>query len=735
MEANGNSAVVRETPDGGTAERSRFSRMRETERVTGLREQMRQPQEGVLIRNLLLACGLLQPVEGETAMLAVPMRRANAFASLLTLRRHLYPQDEIVGSLRGLLDTADADELECAEALCKAFGGRSWMTNFDHFAPDYGYLLSEGITGLQEQLRASARRHRGKRRAFALAQLRCMESFSAWVSGYGDDAERAGNPEAAAVCHAVAARPPQTFREALQLVWLAHVALVTEGRGAMALGRMDQYLWPYYREDIRTGRLTEERALELMCSCLMKIGEMRTLFGYDDVVNIAIGGVDREGRDAVNNLSYLILEAVRICHIPGPNLSARIAGVTPKIFLRDCLRVIGTGLGYPALMNDDVNVASLIRRGVEPGDARDYCMVGCIENFLPGKQPPWCDGRYNTPKFLELALNGGRCMLTGRRMGAPTKAAEDMTSMEELLAAFREQLEFAARDYVLNFGCENARCNPEYYTQPFLSCFCPGCVQSGRNVNDGGTPYPSVHGVGLMGIATVADSLAAVEQVVFREHVCTPARLVQALRDNFAGEGDAELRARLLAAPKYGNNDEFADRYARYFVDVQYEVFRKYTTPDGGPYVLGIASNVANVWAGDEVAATPDGRYARQPVSDAASAAPGRDRHGPGAALLSLSKPDYTKSALGTVVNQKYTPGAFREDKLDRLASMVQVYFARGGQELQINAVSREVLRDAMEHPENYASLIVRVSGFSAYYTTLCREVQEDILRRTEHES
>ena len=184
----------------------------------------------------------------------------------------------------------------------------------------------------------------------------------------------------------------------------------------MALGRMDQYLWPYYNNDIQQGRLTGEQALELVCSAFMKIGELRTLFGADDVVNIAIGGVDREGKNAVNDLSRIILEAVRICNIPGPNLSARISSVTPKDFIRDCLRVIGTGIGYPALMNDDVNIASLVRRGVDISDARDYCMVGCIENFLPGKQPPWCDGRYNTPKFLELALNGGRCMLTGDLM-------------------------------------------------------------------------------------------------------------------------------------------------------------------------------------------------------------------------------------------------------------------------------------------------------------------------------
>ena len=698
-----------------------------------LKRECRAPAEGQLLRDLLFAKGYLTPLDDENTLAAIPMRRAGAFAALLTAPCHVYPHDRIVGSLRGLFGQADPDKAAYAASVCTAAGSRSFSTNLDHFTPDYAYLLREGIGGIISRLRDGIRHFSGRRAAFSAAALHSMNAFSAFILRYADAAEAAGLSDAADCCRSIALDPPKTFREALQLVWLTHLALVTEGRMAMALGRLDQYLYPFYRDDIAAGRLTRADALDLMGCCLIKIGEVRTFFGGDDFVNIAIGGVTRSGEDAVNELSSVILEAVRDCHIPGPNLSARIGHTTSQQFIVDCLRVIGTGIGYPALMNDDVNIASLIRRGTDPGDARDYCMVGCIENFLPGKQPPWSDGRFNTPKFLELALNGGVCMLTGKRIGAKTPPPEEICSMEELLHAFSLQLNFAAQDYVLRFANDNARLNPWHYTQPFLSCLCEGCVTSGRDVNDGGTPYPSVHGVGLMGIATVADSLAAIEKTVFEEKICTLSELCCALRTDFAQ--NESLRARLLSAPKYGNNDEYADKYARFFVDEQYAIFSRYRTPDGGPYSIGIASNISNIPAGAEVAATPDGRHARQPLSDAASVTPGRDHCGPGAALLSLSKPDYAKSAVGTVVNQKYTPHAFREENLDRLAAMIRVYFSRGGQELQINAVSRDTLIDAMEHPDNYASLIVRVSGFSAYYTCLPRDIQQDILRRTEHDA
>ena len=498
----------------------------------------------------------------------------------------------------------------------------------------------------------------------------------------------------------------------------------------MALGRMDQYLYPYYKRDIESGILTREFAKSLIECTLYKIGENR-YFGSDDVVNIAIGGIKPDGSEGINELSYILLEAVRDCGIAGPNLSARLHSGMPDQFLDECLKVIGTGIGYPALMNDDVNIAALHRCGYELEDCRNYCMVGCVENFLPGQQPPWSDGRFNSPMYLELALNDGCSWQTGVQLGPHTGRPSEIASMEEFLEKLHIQMKAGAAEYMALFRNENDRFNRKNYTQPFLSGLSDSCIELGLDINDGGTKYPSVHGPACMGIGTMADSLAAIEQLVFVEKRITLSELRDALAVDF--EGYEDLQQALLAAPKYGNNDDRADRYAVWYMDEHADLFEDYRTPDGGRIYIAMASNINNIPAGMEVAATADGRKCGEPLSDAASPMHGMDKKGPTATVLSTTKPDYTKAACGTVLNQKYSPSVFKDDeKRAKLAALIRVYFARGGQEMQVNSVSRETLKDAMEHPENYKSLVVRVSGFSAFYVTLDREVQEDILKRTE---
>ena len=281
------------------------------------------------------------------------------------------------------------------------------------------------------------------------------------------------------------------------------------------------------------------------------------------------------------------------------------------------------------------------------------------------------------------------------------------------------------------FRNENDRYNRESYASPFLSCFCQQTIERGLDINNGGTKYPSVHGAGCMGIGTVADALAAMEQVVFTDKLVTPAQLRDALAADFVGW--EWLQKALLDAPKYGNDVPLPDKYAVWFVKEHARIFDRYKTPDGGGVYIGIASNVQNISAGLEVAATADGRKNGEPLSDAASPMHGVDKNGPTAVVLSTTKPDYTQVACGTVLNQKYSPAMFSDDQNRmKLATLIRTYFARGGQEMQINSVSREILADAMHHPQNYGSLVVRVSGFSAFYTTLDRAVQEDILKRTE---
>jgi formate C-acetyltransferase len=404
----------------------------------------------------------------------------------------------------------------------------------------------------------------------------------------------------------------------------------------------------------------------------------------------------------------------------------------PDEFLDECLQVIGTGLGYPALMNDRVNIPALTRHGYSIEDARNYCFVGCIENFIPGKQPAWSDGRFNVPEYLEAVFFRGKSLIDEHYLGVDTGDVAGITDMDAFMRAFEQQLDFAAAEYVTVFANENDRYNRKNYTDPFMSLFCDDCIARGMDINDGGAHYPSAHGAGCMGIGTVADSLAAIEKCVFNEKLFTLTELRDAMAADF--KGYETLQAHLIAAPKYGNDDDFVDKYAVWYVDYLDKIFSKYRTPDGGPYYTAIASNTASVYAGMGIGATPDGRHARVPLSDAASPTYGMDQSGTTAVFLSLSKPDYKLVSCGTVLNQKYTEDMLQKpENRAALLAALKVYFARGGQEVQINCVSRETLKDAMEHPEKYAGLVVRVSGFSAYFTKLARAVQEDILHRTEH--
>lgn len=655
---------------------------------------------------------------------------------------YVYEYDRIAGSRHGnYITDYNPKELNKARAICGSYGYLGFWTNSDHFAPGYDRFLKDGICGTMARIEESLLVHKKDpaKVAFLTAQKEVLTGFSAFVRRHSEAAlEAAARTEipecrqelavlAADLAHA-AWEKPVTLRQALNLVWLIHLSFLFQNKYAMALGRMDQYLYPYYKNDIAAGRITDEEAEDMFACTFMKIVE----YGFGDTVNICIGGVTPEGEEGINELSYIILHAVRDCNVPGPNLSARLHEGMPDVFLDECLQVIGTGLGYPALMNDLVNIPALQRHGYAPEDARDYCFVGCIENFIPGKQPAWSDGRFNIPHFLEAVFHGGVSMVDQGYLGIRTQPVEEMTTMAEFMAAFEAQIAYAAGEYVTIFNNENGRYNYRHYAQPFMSLFCDDCIARGEDINCGGARYPSVHGAVGMGIATIADSLAAVEKVVFLDKKCTLTELRDALAANF--EGYEPLRALLLNAPKYGNNDDFVDKYAVWYVEYLDKVFSRYKTRDGGVFYTAIASNTQSVSAGHITGATPDGRLAGVPLSDAASPTYGMDKNGPTTAFLSLCKPDYRLVSCGTVVNQKYTPDMLSDPvKRAALTAAIQVYFSRGGQEVQINCVSRDILIDAMEHPENYGDLVVRVSGFSAYYTSLSRDVQEDILHRTEH--
>ena len=664
-----------------------------------------------------------------------PMFRANAIYSLFTKTTPVILKNEwIAGNIKSLYVEEDPLVLACAKDTVQFFGARNFATNKDHYAPNYRRVLSVGLPAMLEEIDASLEKHKeDSHRAEVLTAMRhTLCGFIQMLNNYADAAESHKGEDGyddekldfiAKNCRAIAKDRPKSFAEALQLTFLCHTAFLMEERYAMALGRIDQYLYPFYKADIESGAITDERVTELLENAFIKLQK--------DIVNICIGGKDVAGNCQINGLSWCVLRAVGNCNVPGPNLSLRLTENTPDEFLDECLRIIGTGLGYPALMNDEVNLAALKKYGYADEDVHDYCMVGCIENFISGKQPPWSDNGFIVPRYLDLVLNNGLSH-TSHMIGLKTGECESIDSMDALMVALEKQIAFGVDVYCASLNQRNDSINQRHYPEPFLSLFCDDCIGRGLDINDGGAIYPSVHGAGMIGVATMVDSLAAIEKVVFEDKEATLAQLRDAVNANF--EGYEELREKLLAAPKYGNNSDFADKYAVWFMDYIPSRYRLHTTRDGGGVYTAAASNVNNIGAGRGTNATPDGRLRGEPLSDAASPTYGRDVRGATSAFNSLSKPDYTNVACGTVVNQKYSPSMFEGEKLTKLRTLIRTYFKKGGQEVQINATSREVLLDAMEHPENYRNLVVRVSGFSAFYVTLAREVQLDILNRTQQE-
>ena len=659
--------------------------------------------------------------------------RANGIYALFTETKPVIMKNEIiVGNKKPLFADVDKITLEYAEKIVQRFGERTFISNKDHYAPNYDHILTVGLPSLIDEIDNSLEIHGNDTRKCEtlLAMKHTLCGFSQMIKNHVLAAQECKKDPAynkerldgiIKNCEAITEGKPQTFAQALQLVWFCHSAFLMEGRYAMALGRLDQYLYPFYQADIEKGITTDEQVVELLENVFIKF--------QDDIVNICIGGQNKNRECEINPLSYCILKAVGNCNVPGPNLSLRLTENTPDDFLDECLKTIGTGLGYPALMNDAVNIAALKKYGYAEEDIYNYSMVGCIENFITGMQPPWSDGRFDTPRYFDYIFNNGISETNGS-IGLDTGDVENIGSMQEFMTVFEKQLTFGAAEYYATFNKDNSFINQAYYPEPFLSCFCYDCIGRGLDINNGGSKYPSVHGAAVMGIGTTADSLAAIEKVVFTDKRATLSDIKNALNCNF--EGYEELHKELLAAPKYGNNDDFVDKYAVWFIDYLGALFENYKTRDGGGIYIAAAANISNIYAGRSIGATPDGRKRGEPLSDAASPSYGKDVKGPTSTINSLSKPDYTKVACGSVVNQKYSPTMFNDQNRPKLQALIRTYFKKGGQEIQINATSREVLEKAMEEPEKYKNLVVRVSGFSAFYVTLDKSVQLDILNRTQ---
>lgn len=622
-----------------------------------------------------------------------------------------------------------------------------------HICPDCAAWLKKGPAQLRCEARTLGAAAEGERALFYRAVELTMDGAIAFMERYAKLAremaeEQTGEArlsliEVAQNCSSLAVRPAQSFHEALQSLWFLFVILQMESNASsFSPGRMDRYLWPYYAADVRAGCIDADGALELIECLWLKFNQIvymrnahsaKYFAGFPIGFNVALGGVDESGRDFSNALSFLMLRAQKDLGLPQPNLSVRLHAGSGDALLKEAVRVVARGSGMPQFFNDQSVIPALEALGISEDDARDYAIVGCVELTTQGNCLGWSDAAmFNMNKVLELTLNGGRCLLTGKQLGLNLGELTDYDSYEVLEEAFRRQLDhfmdrmMAACDVV-------ERAHQELLPSPFLSSVVRDCMERGVDVTAGGAHY-NLSGIQMIQVANLADSLAAIRSLVYEQRRVSRETLLMALRSNF--EGFEKLRSMLLnRAPKYGNDVDGVDllgaKWAEYFKE-RLSRFRNYR---GGPCHTGMYTVSAHVPMGENLGASPDGRRAREPLADGGmSPVYGRDEAGPTAVLKSVSKLNSTLTSNGGLLNMKFLPDFFEtEAGVDRFADFLRAFVDLEIPHIQFNVVRREDLIEAKAHPERYRSLTVRVAGYTAYFVELAEELQDEIIARTSY--
>ncbi|MDA3950468.1 MAG: glycyl radical protein [Spirochaeta sp.] len=642
-----------------------------------------------------------------------------------------------------------------------------------HIAVDDKRILSEGLDAYVDRVlekRAATdnvTRDGIKKRTFYDAILIDIGALQRFIERYAERAEEilAGDAgeypspqraaelgEIAATCRHIAHRPPETFYQALQLTYFVQLVLQIESNGhSMSLGRLDQYLYPFYEADTSAGRITPDRAMELLENTwvkLLSINKIRswshTRFSAGSPLyqNVTIGGQHPGGGDAVNELSYLILNSVGETKLTQPNLSVRFHRGIDSDFLEACLQVVRKGFGMPAFNNDEIVIPSFIELGVAPEDAYDYSAIGCIEVGVPGKWGYRTTGKHflNFMRVFLAAINNGTDPVSEKTFYTGVGSLREFTSFEEVMAAWKQQVTQYARagvaidtaiDVVLEEEAPDVLC----------SAFVDDCIDRGKTIHEGGSRYDFVSGL-QVGIANIGNSLAAIKQLVFEEKSVSAEEMMEHLHNDFSGPDGAALRHRIIHdVPKFGNDDDYVDTLVRRAYDAYIEAIEPYRTirdgrgPIGCRYFAGTSSISANVPSGAVVPATPDGRKAWTPLAEGCSPSSGTDVGGPTAVFQSIAKLPTGKILGGVLLNQKISP-AILDDKTNvkKLAGILHGFFAGlKGWHVQYNVVDRDTLIDAQQHPENHRDLVVRVAGYSAFFNTLSPDTQNDIIARTEH--
>ncbi len=682
--------------------------------------------------------------------------------------------------------------------------GNYFYNGIGHVSVDYGKVLKIGFKGIynyakSERDKCNVYDHDYASRYYFLTSV--MESCEAaiifakrYAVAARELAEKCTDPKRreelltiAENCNNVPENGARSFHEACQAFWFVQLLIQTESSGhSISPGRFDQYMYPYYIKDIESGKITREQAQELIDCVWVKLNSLNKVrdalsaegfAGYSMFQNLIVGGQDTSGRDATNDLSFMCITASMHVNLPQPSLSMRVWNGTPHDLLVKAAQLTKTGIGLPAYYNDEIIIPALISRGLTLQDARDYCIIGCVEPQKSGKTDGWHDAAFfNMCRPLELVFSNG--VDKGTQVGLQTGTLSELDTYEKFFNAYKQQMDYAIK---LMVNADNAvdAAHMERCPLPFVSAMVDDCIAKGKSAQEGGAVYNFTGPQGF-GIANVADALYAINELVYNTKTVTLEQYADALRNNFGmpycdgyakalavevvqeiarqgheitGELIAEiyeqikqnnidatrkaayqdLLEKIKALPKFGNDLDEVDMFGREAAYTYTKPVEKYTNPRGGKYHAGLYPVSANVPLGMQTGATPDGRLAGTPIADGVSPAAGSDVSGPTAAANSVAKLDHGIASNGTLFNMKFHPSALKGDSgIEGFIALIRAFFDQKGMHMQFNVVSRETLRDAQKHPENYKNLVVRVAGYSALFTTLSRSLQDDIINRTE---
>jgi len=602
------------------------------------------------------------------------------------------------------------------------------------------YYIDPGALQKKEELEAMdvaadaiisfAHRHAEKLRKFALQEE--------------DNTRKKELEEMAAICRHVPAHAPRNFHEALQYYWFVHQGVITELNpwDSFNPGRLDQHLLPFYRKDLQEGTLTEERARELLRAFWVKFNNhpappkvgitAKESNTYTDFCLINVGGVKPDGSDAVNELSYMIMDVIEEMRLLQPSSMLQVSKKNPDLLLKRALKIIRTGFGQPSIFNTDAIIQELTRQGKSLEDARKGGASGCVEAGAFGTECYILTGYFNLTKILEITLHNGIDPRTGKRIGIQPGSVTHFKSFDELMDAYKEQINHFA-DIKIRGNNIISAVYSRYMPVPFLSLLIDDCIDNARDYNNGGARYNTRYIQGV-GIGSTTDSLTAIKYHVFDQKSITMKTLMDALHENF--ESTDSLRQKLVNnTPKYGNDDDYADEIMIRVFDIFYHSIENRPAAPSGIHHVMMLPTTSHVYFGSIIGALPDGRKAGLPLSEGISPVQGADRNGPTAVIKSAAKMDHLKTG-GTLLNQKFTPQIMKDDTgLTQLLHLIRSYFRMDGHHMQFNVIDADTLRDAQTHPELHRNLIVRVAGYSDYFVDLTRELQEEIIQRTQHES